>query len=224
MLYDPSLCGNFTLEWFSPEHWREREALRGAARGRGNTWFFVAAEREFALRHYRRGGLLAPLWEDRYLYRGESATRPIREFHLTRKLASLGLPVAEVVAARIQRSGIFYRGDLITQRVAEARSLAELLRASALEPAAIDWQGIGAMLARFHAAGLDHADLNAHNILRDASGRFVLIDFDRCRLRPRGAWQEANLARLQRSLSKVGALPEAGWESGWQALRAGYHA
>jgi 3-deoxy-D-manno-octulosonic acid kinase len=64
---------------------------------------------------------------------------------------------------------------------------------------------VGAEIARFHAHGVYHADLNAHNILlTDAS--VWLIDFDRGELRhPARAWQQANLARLKRSLLKIGA-------------------
>ena len=53
-------------------------------------------------------------------------------------------------------------------------------------------------------AGLDHADLNAHNILFDSNGRGWLIDFDRGVLRiPATHWRERNLKRLLRSLLKL---------------------
>jgi len=51
-----------------------------------------------------------------------------------------------------------------------------------------------------HAAGADHADLNAHNILLDGDGVVSVIDFDRGRLRNGGSWMRRNLARLQRCL------------------------
>ncbi|HET9819949.1 MAG TPA: lipopolysaccharide kinase InaA family protein, partial [Rhodanobacteraceae bacterium] len=54
-------------------------------------------------------------------------------------------------------------------------------------------------------ARVDHADLNAHNILLNAKGLW-LIDFDRGEIRVTGtAWKLGNLARLKRSLLKVGA-------------------
>ena len=60
-----------------------------------------------------------------------------------------------------------------------------------------------------HREGAWHADLNAHNILVNPHGLY-LIDFDRGRLRrPSLHWRRANLARLKRSLIKVGAR-EAG--------------
>ena len=45
------------------------------------------------------------------------------------------------------------------------------------------WEATGRLVARFHRAGLDHADLNAHNILFDGAGQGWMIDFDRGALR-----------------------------------------
>lgn len=220
MLYDPSLAGNFDERWFDEMHWRSLGALRGSARGRGNTHFFESDERAYALRHYRRGGLVARLLGDRYLDTGAEHSRPLREFRVIQTLQRLGLPVAKVAAARHRVQGLFCRGDLITLRLPEARTLAECLRDS---PSLIDWVAIGSVIARFHAAGLCHADLNAHNLLIDRQGQWHLIDFDRARFRERGLWQDANLVRLRRSLLKL--HDEAGQrldENLWHALLLGY--
>ena len=86
-------------------------------------------------------------------------------------------------------------------------------------------QRIGGTIARFHLAGACHADLNAHNILVAADGGVSLIDFDRGRLRkPHFSWQQANLARLLRSLRKLGAGRLDGFEPRfWHPLLAAYH-
>ena len=64
---------------------------------------------------------------------------------------------------------------------------------------------MGQCIARFHRAGVFHADLNAHNVQIDAANRIFLLDFDRGRIRGRraAAGGEANLARLHRSLTKI---------------------
>jgi 3-deoxy-D-manno-octulosonic acid kinase len=134
----------------------------------------------------------------------------------------MDLPVPRPVAAQVDQSGIFYRADIITLRIPQSRSLAQHL----LERALPDewWQRIGGTLSRFHACGVVHADLNAHNILLNPDGVF-LIDFDRGRLRgPDRAAARANLARLQRSLEKLGRLNEPFHYNGpaWQALLRGY--
>jgi len=46
-----------------------------------------------------------------------------------------------------------------------------------------------------------------------------VIDFDRGQnLRPAAGWQDANLARLLRSLSKLGAAGMDGFDRAWQSL------
>ena len=86
------------------------------------------------------------------------------------------------------------------------------------------WRDLGELLGRFHAAGVFHADLTAHNLQVDAAGRFSLLDFDRGRIMPApGSWMQANLDRLQRSLRKISAdttVRFSGREWGW--LEAGY--
>lgn len=232
MLYDPSLAGNFAACWFDPAHWSAVGGLRGTARGRGTTHFFAVDGHEFALRHYRRGGLIARMLGDRYADLGEARSRPLREFRVTRRLQALGLPVAPVVAARYVSTGIFSRGDLITLRLLGTRTLAEVLLAEPLvdissqtsnSSSPIDWSAVGATIAAFHAVGLCHADLNAHNLLVDDIGRWHLLDFDRAEFRSPGFWRDGNLVRLRRSLLKLhDELGRSLDEDHWYALLAGY--
>jgi 3-deoxy-D-manno-octulosonic acid kinase len=81
------------------------------------------------------------------------------------------------------------------------------------------------VIARFHGAGVWHADLNAHNVLVSPAGIY-LIDFDRGRLRaPADDWQQANLQRLRRSLVKLGAADQsdAAFDRNiWQPLLRSY--
>lgn len=220
MLYDPSIAGNFDERWFDVAHWQGLAALRGSARGRGNTHFFETHGQAYALRHYRRGGLVARLLGDRYLDTGAERSRALREFRVTQKLQRMGLPVARVVAARHQSQGFFARGDLITMRLPGVRTLAECLEVSAQ---AIDWRAIGAVVARFHAVGLCHADLNAHNLLVNEQGAWHLIDFDRAEFRRRGLWQDGNLVRLRRSLLKLHDAARCTLDENlWHALLSGY--
>jgi len=134
------------------------------------------------------------------------------------------LPVPEPVGARYRRGLFTYRCDLITRRISGASPLSDLLEARRLAPAL--WRSLGATIARFHAAGVDHADLNAHNILATPGGTYSIIDFDRGRLRAPGPWRNANLRRLKRSLDKVtGAGPLGRFiASDWDELLAGYAA
>ena len=85
------------------------------------------------------------------------------------------------------------------------------------------WSAIGRMLAGFHAAGCDHPDLTAHNILVDPGHRPFLVDFDNARLRAPGPWRDAGIERLKRSLNKVSLETGTSFdEVAWQALLTAY--
>lgn len=205
-------------------------AVERIASGRGTARFIRIGEQQGVLRHYRRGGWIGRWIEECYLWSGLERSRPLQELRLTAKLEEAGLPVAPVVAVRVQRSGLCYRGDLLTVALTESEPLLDRLHHTPLT--AEEWMAIGATLARFHRYGLDHADLNGRNILLaptlTATAGIWLIDFDRCRhRRPAPAWQQANLQRLYRSLQKEQRLrpPLSAWNSrAWQALQAGYAA
>ena len=227
MLADPECLGNVagaasTGELFEPSFWAKRGELADVSRGRGSAWFITRTPRQWALRHYRRGGFIARFSKDLYVWTGEERVRAFAEWRLLDTLRAHGLPVPRPVAARYGRAGLLYRCDLITQRIANAEPLSAALARESL--AAESWQNVGATVARFHAAGVDHADLNAHNILIDGAGAVSLIDFDRGRIRAAGSWAAGNLARLQRSLVKVAReLPPQRFASAdWDAFMAGY--
>ncbi|MFB9145532.1 3-deoxy-D-manno-octulosonic acid kinase [Halomonas alkalicola] len=189
---------------FEPEAWREASRVTGEAPGRGASLFLDAdEEREWVLRTYRRGGLIARLSARRYLWTGLERTRAFRELRLTADLHQRGLPVPTPVAAAVTRHGLTYEAALITERIPGARALASRLETDKTDDDLL--RRVGTTIRRFHDAGLDHVDLNARNLLVDEHGAVWLIDLDRCRLRPKGAWQDANLARLERSLAKFDA-------------------
>jgi 3-deoxy-D-manno-octulosonic acid kinase len=111
--------------------------------------------------------------------------------------------VPRPVAASYVRDGIAYRAAILIERLPDVRSLADRALVAGKDA---PWEETGRLVARFHRAGLDHADLNAHNVLFNAQGKGWLIDFDRSVLRiPATRWRENNLARLQRSLLKLRA-------------------
>jgi 3-deoxy-D-manno-octulosonic acid kinase len=206
ILFDAEVSPQVGHDWFAPDYWRGQNALHVQAGGRGGVAIIATPAGECVLRHYRRGGLVASLMGDRYLWMGADRTRPFTEFRLLGEIARLGLPGPSVVAARYCRHGVFYTADLITRRIEGAKTLAECLALGQLDDKLAE--EVGALVARFHRVGIWHADLNAHNVLVTADELF-LIDFDRGQQRrPADAWQQANLQRLRRSLVKLGAAVE----------------
>jgi 3-deoxy-D-manno-octulosonic acid kinase len=223
MLYDGARCGQAPLvQWFEPSYWHALGAAEDSAGGRGTVTFMRHGSRRWVLRHYRRGGAIARLVRDRYLWTGERRTRAFAEWRLLQELLRRGLPVPAPVAARYLREGLGYRADLITEELPTRVTLAQAMLAGKLPPAR--WQAVGACIARFHAEGVHHADLNAHNVLLGRHHAIYLVDFDRGRIEPRGTWEETVLARLQRSLHKLSVEDGHGafGAQQWQWLRAGY--
>jgi 3-deoxy-D-manno-octulosonic acid kinase len=226
ILFDGSRAGAdgaWDSDWFEPGFWQAQGAATRLGAGRGAAFRITAAGRDWVLRHYQRGGMVAPLLGDRYLWSGAERTRSFIEFRLLVELARRGLHVPAPVAARYRRSGTHYRADLITGYIDAAPTLAERLREGTLDGALAT--RVGAGVGQFHAAGACHADLNAHNVLIDAR-QVWLIDFDRGSLRvPARAWQLANLLRLRRSLLKLGAARDGEQRFDrdcWQPLAAAW--
>lgn len=220
ILCDASIARQVERGWFEPGYWGEA-AQPVAAGGRGGAWFVEGPFGQAVLRHYLRGGLAARVSRDLHLWRGSDRTRSFVEFRLLRELRGDGLPVPPPVAACYLRRGAFYRAAILLERLRDVRSLAELA-AEGVAP----WQQAGELIARCHRGGLDHVDLNAHNILFDANGQGWVIDLDRCRKRlPETGWRLRNLARLERSLLKLrGKRPVERVREEFARLRQAYDA
>ena len=220
ILFDLARVRQASPEWFSPSFWHER-ARPVESGGRGGAWFVDAPFGPSLLRRYLRGGLAARLSRDAYMWHGAAETRSFAEFRLTRAVAEKGVPVPRPIAAYYRRDGLKYRAAILLERLNDVRSLAD--RAAVAGDGA-PWEEAGRLIARAHRAGLDHADLNAHNLLFDTTGRGWVIDLDRGRLRiPATGWRERNLARLHRSLVKLrGTRPVAEIERDFARLRAAY--
>ncbi len=220
ILCDAAIARQVGHEWFDPRHWGDAAQPVGSG-GRGGAWFVDGQFGHAVLRHYLRGGLAARISRDLHLWRGSDRSRSFVEFRLLRELRGDGLPVPSPVAACYLRRGAFYRAAILVERLCNVRSLAKLAEAGGAP-----WREAGELIARCHRGGLDHVDLNAHNILFDAQGQGWVIDLDRCRKRlPETGWRSRNLARLERSLLKLrGRRPVDTVRAEFASLREAYDA
>lgn len=210
ILYDAARVRKAANELFDRDAWEAQGRLQRVVGGRGSIAILEHEDARWVLRHYRRGGLIARLCEDRYIWFGAARTRSFAEWRLLAHMVAQGLPVPRPIAARYLRSGVTYSADLITEMLEDTITLAQALETGV---GAQQWREIGRTIAAFHRHGLHHADLNAHNILLAVPSSLTtgsspkplvhILDFDRGRIRERGAWEEQVLARLRRSLNKV---------------------
>lgn len=223
IMFNPEQVANPTSELFAPGYWQQQNSITGTSKGRGITYFVRHNRQHWVLRHYRRGGMMAKVSEDTYLYTGLKRTRPYAEMKLLNYMKQKGLPVPTPVAARVQKQLLGYRGDILIQQIPNAQDAHHCLQHGAISQAL--WRKIGQMIAQLHHYKVYHHDLNIHNILIDDQEQTWLIDFDKCYVKQENTgWQQDNLARLKRSLSKEqGREPNYHWqETDWQHLITGY--
>lgn len=224
ILYDRSVISDITEAMFRADGWPHAEPVGGAAgsTGRGNTLYVGNVPRQFVLRHYLRGGVVGRFIRETYVWTGEDRSRSFVEWRLLAKITDMGLRVPRPAAARYCRTGLLYTADLITVRIPEVSPLSAYISARPRD--AQFWQSIGAAIQQFHAGGVYHADMSAHNLQIDVQGKLWMLDFDRGRLLPPGLWQQKTLARLHRSLAKIKSLdPNVHFEpQNWEHLLEGY--
>lgn len=223
MLLHPHYKDQVPESWFDPNSWgvQAQPVVNG---GRGGAWFVAEGEHRWVLRQYRRGGIPAKFSTHTYFFLGERHVRAFAEFRLLSTLSALALPVPKPIAAHYAKkcSNIGYTAAILMDRIEGATSLPD--HSQALTPAL--WENVGQTIRRFHAAGVDHVDLNCYNILVAAQSVY-LIDFDRCVIRPvaegHTAWQRRNLKRLARSFQRIFRSQSAAIKQRlWQSLMRGY--
>lgn len=159
------------------------------------------------VRHAMRGGLLGRTGSDLFL----PPTRALREVVNSIRLKLSNVPTPDVIAFASYPAGqILRRSDVATREIPDSHDLFVVLREiTDDEQRSSCLHATGRLLSLLAGAGAHHPDLNARNILitwdsLEGAKAFVL-DVDRIRFHvsedPMVA--DANLARLERSLSKL---------------------
>ena len=212
VLYDASIIADPSLQLFDRDYHTNQSAQQNnslptaelsteSGIGRARVVYLTFEDKTWVLKHYYRGGAVASILKDQYLGFDVEKSRAFREWRLLKKMRQLGLPVPDAVAAHVDKKMFYYRADLITEKIANSKTLADVLEKNAISTE--QWKKVGVCIKSFHQHDIYHADLNARNILLTESGDVYLIDFDNSYIRVNStSWKMQNLARLKRSLLK----------------------
>ncbi|MCK3656941.1 3-deoxy-D-manno-octulosonic acid kinase [Pasteurellaceae bacterium Macca] len=206
------------------DHKNLNSRLLGQSKGRGIT-YFLYTETELGvnsvLRHYYRGGLFGKFVKDRYAFQSYEQTRAVKEFELLQQLHRWGLPTPRPIGLKITRQFGCYQGDILIEKIENTQDLSQYLQKQPLTYQ--QYEQLGILIRQLHNYQVQHTDLNIHNILIDNTGKFWLIDFDKCAITEGDSWKKQNLDRLLRSFHKeVGRLAIQFQAENWAALMAGY--
>lgn len=212
----------FHAQLFNPT-WLEQHncIVNSASAGRGGSHFLRIDETDLVLRQYRRGGMVRSISDDSYAWTGLKRTRAWREFDVLTMLEQRNLAAPRPYACMVTKNKLSYTASLITYFL-PGMTLAESICNG--NPSNDSWYATGQCIRQFHDLGVNHADLNAHNILIDEQGTVTLIDFDRATVTtPNVRWTNSNLNRLKHSLDKIGSSGPVNYDqTSWQALMQGY--
>ena len=178
--------------------WLLRSGSTGSGRGAS------AILDGWRLKRFRRGGLTAPLWGDRY----PGASRLVAALAASGEAARRGVPTPEAVALLVERDrGPLVRGYLATEEIGGAEDLAKRAVRGAVTRR--DLEEAMRAVRRMHDRGVAHPDLNLGNLLLTATGVYI-VDLDRVtfgdgpvseRVRRRA------LRRIERSCAKLTGSP-----------------
>lgn len=163
------------------------------------------------VKHYEHGGLFRKITRDIFL--GNS--RPFRELAVLEVASQKGIPVPEVLAARVDRIfGPFYKGEIVYKEIPDSANLLEYLKRLNERPMgeriSLKRKIINSLaqaIKKMHISGIYHADLNVKNVLiqnRREVPRIYLVDFDCSKIRKNLPLRVRikNLARFNRSCEK----------------------
>ncbi len=210
VVYDASLLTEVSPSLFSTEYYGSSiNAVKEG--GRSAAWFVNSSAGKAVLRQYRRGGLVARLIKQKYLWLGASRTRSFAEFKVLSKLYKDGVSVPKPIAAMYKRKAVFYSAAIMVQCIENSITLGAVIKSES-SPSPDIVNSVADVISSMHNAGVWHADLNVHNILLDETNKAWLIDFDKARLcAVTNSQRTQNLDRLQRSIYKVAPSNAGVW-------------
>jgi len=222
IIYDDTVIDEADENLFESEYWYTQPQSKIIKKGRGEILLININGQSVVLKHYYRGGMIANVLLDKYLWTGLDSSRSFAEYRILRTMYKLDLPVPQPIAARVKKRGLFYQADLITSQIINVSSMADLLLKQRLTSQ--HWLDIGDCIGQFHQLGFYHDDLNIENIMIGHEGNIFLLDFDKgVHSQTDKDYSTSSFDRMKRSVMKwcsVNKQPFPGTE--WEQLMVGH--
>jgi 3-deoxy-D-manno-octulosonic acid kinase len=157
------------------------------------------------VKYYRRGGLIRYIIKQSYLRWGK--TRGQKEYELLQKVRSLGLSAPEPIAFAY-RGCMFYKGWLVTAKIKEHQTLADLSFSNENRTLKI-MKEVTRQISILIKNGILHVDLHPGNVIVDNHDRVYILDFDKGHLfhGKNASLRNRYLSRWNRAVKKH-RLPE----------------
>ena len=176
IVYDAEQVQHPRADLFDPGYWDKRGCVTGEAVGRGSAWFIDAPFGAAVLRRYLRGGMMARISRDRYLFTGWARSRPVAEFRVLERLAAAGLPVASGPEMLLAQGALSF--ELWTGRKAPVESMRRAMEAEMARRV----ERVGAIVAE-HDGKITHQDhwgvrKLAYEIEKQNKGDYMLLRFE----------------------------------------------
>jgi len=163
------------------------------------------------IKHYQHGGFFRKITRDIFF----GNLRPFWELAILEAASRKGVPVPEVIAARVDRIfGPLYKGEIVYKEIPDSVNLLEYLKRlnEGLIKEKISQKrkiinSLAEAIKKMHTSGIYHGDLNVKNVLIQNMGkeiRVYLVDFDCSKIRDKLTLRARvhNLARFNRSCEK----------------------
>ena len=230
LVFDAALAAELVALRLADPDARKRLFSRAPLRGRGAAPS-VRLRRDVSviLRRYQHGGVFGGVTGMLHL----GLSRALDELRVTARAEASGAPVPHVVCLALwPAAGPFWSALIGTREERDARDLYEVLASTEdANPRRLLLREVGSAVRKLHDAGVDHRDLQLHNILVAEEGgrrRIVVIDLDRASYHSSGRLSSRlrarSLGRLFRSVVKNGLWPSRVGRRELAAFMAAYTA
>ena len=199
--YNSNVFSNFSNKLFNIDYISKEGLIKSVMDGRGKALELEYGGKSYFLKHYIRGGFVAKISYDRYIFNSLASTRAVKEYNFLNTMNDKGLPVPKAAALQVITNRFTYKADLITCKIENEGTLYEFIKNNKMTK--VLWNSLGTTIEKFYQENVYHSDLNAKNIIIDKDNNFFLLDFDNSYFFYDKKLFTKSMFRLERSLKKI---------------------